>query len=339
VQHLHSLNIAHRDLKPENLLYQSKEEDALVKLCDFGFAKLDNGNLTTPQYTPYYVSPEVLEAQRKHRKERNSVTSMHVPYTYDKSCDMWSLGVIIYILICGCAPFYSDHPSSSKHKTVDKSMRRKIMAGQYKEEWGQVSPQAIDVVKRLLCVDSKKRMTIEELINHPWLTEEAPDTVLKSPLLFADKTRLKQTCENIKTQLKQMRIIERSAELKPIEDAIIPMLVKRQQKNRCHCPNSTPPVCSKSQVPVEAHFNKLKPLRDIIADCLFSEQATTCNEASPQLAQLVVNALKENEHDENLQRVLNEFDWSSSDLSFRRSVDAKKFAYSVKDVIVGIKNL
>ena len=60
VQHLHSLNIAHRDLKPENLLYQSKQEDALVKLCDFGFAKMDNGNLTTPQFTPYYVSPEVV---------------------------------------------------------------------------------------------------------------------------------------------------------------------------------------------------------------------------------------------------------------------------------------
>jgi len=338
VQHLHSLNIAHRDLKPENLLYQSKQEDALVKLCDFGFAKMDNGNLTTPQFTPYYVSPEVLEAQRKHRKERNSVTSMHQPYTYDKSCDMWSLGVIIYILICGCAPFYSDHPSSSKHRhAVDKSMRKKIMAGQYKEEWGQVSPQAIDVVKRLLCVDSKERMTIDELVRHPWLTEEAPDTVLNSHLLFTNKAVLKQTCDMFKKELKKMRIIERSAELKPIEDAIIPMLVKRQQKNRSHCPNSTPAVCSKSQVPTEANHDKLKPLRDVIADCLFSLNSS--DEASPKLNSLVVEALKANEQDENLQRVLREFEWNDDDLEFGGKVDAKKLAYSIKDVIVGIKNL
>ena len=59
VYHLHSLNIAHRDLKPENLLYQDKSENAPIKLCDFGFAKLDKGDLMTPQFTPYYVSPQV----------------------------------------------------------------------------------------------------------------------------------------------------------------------------------------------------------------------------------------------------------------------------------------
>ena len=88
------------------------------------------------------------------------------------------------------------------------------------------------MVKRLLCVDSKERMTIDELVRHPWLTEEAPDTVLNSHLLFTNKAVLKQTCDMFKKELKKMRIIERSAELKPIEDAIIPMLVKRQQKNR-----------------------------------------------------------------------------------------------------------
>lgn len=58
--HLHTLNIAHRDLKPENLLYKDKSENAPIKLCDFGFAKLDRGDLMTPQFTPYYVSPQVL---------------------------------------------------------------------------------------------------------------------------------------------------------------------------------------------------------------------------------------------------------------------------------------
>ena len=61
VYHLHvTLNIAHRDLKPENLLYTGKEDDAVLKLCDFGFAKIDNSDLVSPQFTPYYASPQEM---------------------------------------------------------------------------------------------------------------------------------------------------------------------------------------------------------------------------------------------------------------------------------------
>jgi mitogen-activated protein kinase-activated protein kinase 2 len=92
VRHLHSMNIAHRDLKPENLLLTSNDENAKIKLTDFGFAKEVNLGLVTPCYTPYYVAPEVLGNQQ-----------------YDISCDIWSLGVIMYILCCGYPPFYSSH--------------------------------------------------------------------------------------------------------------------------------------------------------------------------------------------------------------------------------------
>lgn len=83
VKYLHDLNIAHRDLKPENLLYTSPSANAVLKLTDFGFAKetFTKDTLQTPCYTPYYVAPEVLG-----------------PEKYDKSCDIWSLGVIMYIL-------------------------------------------------------------------------------------------------------------------------------------------------------------------------------------------------------------------------------------------------
>lgn len=83
VKYLHDLNIAHRDLKPENLLYTSTAPIATLKLTDFGFAKetFTKDTLQTPCYTPYYVAPEVLG-----------------PEKYDKSCDIWSLGVIMYIL-------------------------------------------------------------------------------------------------------------------------------------------------------------------------------------------------------------------------------------------------
>lgn len=83
VKYLHDSNIAHRDLKPENLLYTSPHPNAILKLTDFGFSKetFVKDTLQTPCYTPYYVAPEVLG-----------------PEKYDKSCDIWSLGVIMYIL-------------------------------------------------------------------------------------------------------------------------------------------------------------------------------------------------------------------------------------------------
>ncbi|KAI4823555.1 hypothetical protein KUCAC02_012136, partial [Chaenocephalus aceratus] len=83
IHFLHFINIAHRDIKPENLLYTSKRPDAFLKLTDFGFAKeiTTLNSLATPCFTPYYVAPEVLG-----------------PEKYDRSCDMWSLGVIMYIL-------------------------------------------------------------------------------------------------------------------------------------------------------------------------------------------------------------------------------------------------
>ena len=113
VQYCHHLNIAHRDIKPENLLLEKKAEVGKdgrirVKLADFGFAKIDNGDLTTPQFTPYYVAPQVLEAQKRQKEIRSGQRSATSPYYYDKSCDMWSLGVILYIMLCGYPPISAE---------------------------------------------------------------------------------------------------------------------------------------------------------------------------------------------------------------------------------------
>jgi len=117
LQHCHLLNIAHRDLKPENLLFKDNSLDAPVKLCDFGFAKIDQGDLMTPQFTPYYVAPQVLEAQRRHQKEKSGIIpTSPTPYTYNKSCDLWSLGVIIYVMLCGYPPFLLQTPQPNYPK-------------------------------------------------------------------------------------------------------------------------------------------------------------------------------------------------------------------------------
>nr|XP_057925398.1 MAP kinase-activated protein kinase 3 isoform X2 [Doryrhamphus excisus] len=124
IEFLHNINIAHRDIKPENLLYTSKHRNGVLKLTDFGFAKetTQHNPLQTPCYTPYYVAPEVLG-----------------PEKYDKSCDMWSLGVIMYILLCGFPPFYSN-----TGQAISPGMKRRIRMGQYEfpnPEWADVSQE------------------------------------------------------------------------------------------------------------------------------------------------------------------------------------------------------
>jgi calcium-dependent protein kinase len=97
INYCHKLEIAHRDLKPENFLYETKDEASEIKVIDFGLSKICNTKntgkierLKTRAGTPYYISPEVLAGN------------------YDKQCDLWSAGCILYILLCGYPPFYGD---------------------------------------------------------------------------------------------------------------------------------------------------------------------------------------------------------------------------------------
>lgn len=152
VKYLHDQNVAHRDLKPENLLLTTNEPNAILKLTDFGFAKetFIKDTLQTPCYTPYYVAPEVLG-----------------PEKYDKSCDIWSLGVIMYILLCGFPPFYSNHGLA-----ISPGMKTRIRTGQYDfpdPEWKNVSNAAKDLIKGMLNVDPAKRFTIEQVMRNNWI--------------------------------------------------------------------------------------------------------------------------------------------------------------------------
>jgi calcium-dependent protein kinase len=92
INYCHSKEIAHRDLKPENFLFLTKHDDSPIKVIDFGLSKSfdQQSNMKTKAGTPYYISPEVLDGN------------------YDQSCDVWSAGVILYILLSGVPPFYGD---------------------------------------------------------------------------------------------------------------------------------------------------------------------------------------------------------------------------------------
>lgn len=94
IAYCHSINIVHRDIKPENLLYSTKDENAIIKVSDFGLGRFLGGDAmaTTTCGTPGYVAPEILECK-----------------PYGKECDLWSIGVVLYILLCGFPPFYDDN--------------------------------------------------------------------------------------------------------------------------------------------------------------------------------------------------------------------------------------
>ena len=92
IKYCHTLNCIHRDLKPENLLYETKNEHSIIKVSDFGLARFLEGNLaTTACGTPGYVAPEVLHGMG-----------------YGQEVDWWSVGIILYIMLCGFPPFYED---------------------------------------------------------------------------------------------------------------------------------------------------------------------------------------------------------------------------------------
>ncbi len=147
IEYLHSKGIAHRDLKPENLLSVGTGDNELIKVADFGLSKnFGDEKMMTSCGSPGYVAPEVLECE-----------------TYDKGVDMWSIGVIVYILLVGYPPFYADN---------DPALFKKIMACEYDlngEGWDVISNEGKDLIRNLLVKDPKKRLTATQMLKHPWI--------------------------------------------------------------------------------------------------------------------------------------------------------------------------
>lgn len=153
----HSEGIVHRDLKPENLLYASEADDAEIKVADFGLAKLvaEADMMATACGTPGYVAPEILNG---------------VPY--DEKCDMWSLGVILYILLCGFPPFYDEN---------NAELFAQIKSASYdypSPYWDEVSDEAKSLIDALLVVDPSQRLSAAEFLEHPWVANKASEDTL-----------------------------------------------------------------------------------------------------------------------------------------------------------------
>lgn len=155
---LHDNNVIHRDLKPENLLISVDDAtgETTVKISDFGLAGIFSDEKIS-QYcgTEGYAAPEIMN---------------NVPY--DSSVDIWSLGVIVYILLCGFRPFESD----DRYELYQQVTSGKVEFPS--PEWDDISKEAIDFVSSMLKIDPAQRITIENALNHPWIAGHAPKVQL-----------------------------------------------------------------------------------------------------------------------------------------------------------------
>ncbi|XP_054800234.1 calcium-dependent protein kinase 20-like isoform X2 [Prosopis cineraria] len=187
VEAFHSMGVMHRDLKPENFLFVNQEEEAQLKTIDFGLSVFfrPGESFTDVVGSPYYVAPEVL---RKF---------------YGQECDVWSAGVIIYILLSGVPPFWDE---------TELGIFDQVLKGELdlvSEPWPSISASAKDLLRKMLVRDPKKRLSAREVLSHPWFQTEG--FALDKPLDSVVLTRLKHfSARNNKLKKMAFRVIAES---------------------------------------------------------------------------------------------------------------------------------
>ncbi|XP_014512032.1 calcium-dependent protein kinase 26 [Vigna radiata var. radiata] len=183
IESCHSLGVMHRDLKPENFLFVNQQEESPLKAIDFGLsAFFKPGEIFNDVVgSPYYVAPEVLRKR------------------YGPEADVWSAGVIIYILLCGVPPFWGE----TEQEIFDAILHNQ--ADFSSDPWPSVSASAKDLVKKMLVRDPSKRISAFDVLRHPWIQVdgEAPDKPLDSAVL----SRLKQFYAMNKLKKMALRVI------------------------------------------------------------------------------------------------------------------------------------
>ncbi|BAF12858.1 calcium-dependent protein kinase 9 [Oryza sativa Japonica Group] len=193
VRACHAHGVMHRDLKPENFLYAGKAEDAQLKAIDFGLSVFFRPGERFREIvgSPYYMAPEVLRRD------------------YGPEVDIWSAGVILYILLCGVPPFWAE---------TEQGVARAILRGAAdfdREPWPRISRAAKSLVRQMLDVDPRRRPTAQQVLDHPWLhhAARAPNV----PLGDVVRARLKQFSLMNRLKKKAMRVIAEHLSVEEVE--------------------------------------------------------------------------------------------------------------------------
>ncbi|CAK91481.1 unnamed protein product (macronuclear) [Paramecium tetraurelia] len=192
INYCHDQKIVHRDLKPENVLFSGPEPDLNLKIIDFGCSRRFNTSKMTKRLgTPYYIAPEVLG------------------HNYTEKCDIWSCGVILYILLCGYPPFTGK---------TEQEIFEKVKLGRLKfpnEEWEFVSKEAKHLIQKMIQVDVNLRYSAPQALNDPWFQKHATNQPINKKVL--DNLSQFQATSEFRTAIVQY-IISQMTNHKEIED-------------------------------------------------------------------------------------------------------------------------
>ena len=190
----HQNGVVHRDLKPENVLIASATDET-IKIADFGFAKelgtTADGLLHTACGTPGYVAPEILRQQ-----------------PYGPSVDIWSLGVIFYILLCGYPPFHSDKGQDHLFKKI------KHADFQFDSpDWDDISDDAKSLISNILVADPRKRLTAQQILEHDWMQKDRLNAANLSRarqnlVRFNARRKLKAAQKAVLTTVRMRRLLD-----------------------------------------------------------------------------------------------------------------------------------
>lgn len=162
ISYCHDRKLVHCDLKPENIMFESLSSENTVKIIDFGNSSFCEGDqkLSNRFGSVYYVAPEVLKS------------------SYNEKCDIWSLGVILYLILSGKPPFNGAN---------DQLILKKVYDGKYSmdgPEWESISPEAKDLIKQMLTYDETKRVSAKKCLEHKWICEtgKIDEKLINQPL-------------------------------------------------------------------------------------------------------------------------------------------------------------
>lgn len=266
---MHAKGIAHRDLKPENILCVYKDRLCPIKICDFDLGSgirfqssvaspLATPQLLTPVGSAEFMAPEVVEA---FIGEQDSVV-------YDKRCDLWSLGVITYILLCGYPPFYGKCGRDCGWERGDNCQAcqdllfHSIQEGNYDYpdlEWGHISDEAKSLISALLQKRASLRLSAAEVLRHPWLRVASDSAPLPSPAVIKKNNSARELSQFAESAIAVNRVIQQHFSMKldylerpniyPREDRAPPhglsppseSLLMQRRRGRSSCQFLVPP--------------------------------------------------------------------------------------------------